>query len=583
MVLWRVRILPFQIGTQPLRRGTPRLTENNESNNQVLVGCRNDLVCQPTVIPSLPLTVSFALLFLTILAVKVVLAAHLDLFPDEAFYWLESERLALSFSDVPVLTPALVRAGTWLWGDSPLAARSLFLIFGSLLPPAVYLLASTIAGRTFALHSTFFLLLLPMPAAIGLLILPDVPMVVLSVFALAAFFRATRANTLLGWIVFGVICALGVNAHYRFFFFILAAVICLFITKKGRSNWREPGLWTAVSILFAGCIPVFLFNSANDFAAVSFQFNDRHPWAFDLNGLAYVVEQLYWATPLIFLLLAITLWRCARQGMAGSDPHAMIAIFAGANILPFLVLSPWMDRGEAFTAHWPVFGYICLLAFLPETLSVLVRRLNRRARRWLAWVIPGSGLFFVMFTFLVLTLSAFYSDIPRPLRVIASDRMAGWSEVGAKVMDLRASGRWRDDAPIVTDEYYLAAEIAYTTDQQNVYALNAERARVMGRKAQLEIWDLFENGLRRNHSLANALLVVERGARELYSDAATVSRLCEVFGQIRFMDELELFDGERRYSFYSAERIRPLVSGRPLPPAELSAQPSCFEGMARPR
>ena len=49
--------------------------------------------------------------FLVLTAAKVVVAANLDLFGDEAFYWQSSQRPALSYADSPFMTAMLVRAG----------------------------------------------------------------------------------------------------------------------------------------------------------------------------------------------------------------------------------------------------------------------------------------------------------------------------------------------------------------------------------------------------------------------------------------------------------------------------------------
>ncbi|PJA39208.1 MAG: hypothetical protein CO182_09605, partial [Lysobacterales bacterium CG_4_9_14_3_um_filter_62_6] len=60
--------------------------------------------------------------------VKLLLAAQLPLFGDEAFYWQESRALAWSYTDVPPLTALLIAFGTTLGGDSLLGLRWLFLV-----------------------------------------------------------------------------------------------------------------------------------------------------------------------------------------------------------------------------------------------------------------------------------------------------------------------------------------------------------------------------------------------------------------------------------------------------------------------
>lgn len=76
------------------------------------------------------------LLFALCLAANCVAAARLDLMPDEAFFWMCSQRLALSYVDHPPMTALLARGGAELFGTSPFGARALFVLAGALLPRA---------------------------------------------------------------------------------------------------------------------------------------------------------------------------------------------------------------------------------------------------------------------------------------------------------------------------------------------------------------------------------------------------------------------------------------------------------------
>src|SRR5690606_3698918 len=48
-------------------------------------------------------------LFAVVFAIKLLVAARLPLFVDEAFYWLEGQHLAPAYSDLPGLTAWLAR------------------------------------------------------------------------------------------------------------------------------------------------------------------------------------------------------------------------------------------------------------------------------------------------------------------------------------------------------------------------------------------------------------------------------------------------------------------------------------------
>ena len=67
-------------------------------------------------------------------AVKLVLAARLPLFVDEAFYWQEGRHLAWAYSDLPGLTAWLARLGDLLAPGSVLALRLPFLAIAAAVP-----------------------------------------------------------------------------------------------------------------------------------------------------------------------------------------------------------------------------------------------------------------------------------------------------------------------------------------------------------------------------------------------------------------------------------------------------------------
>ena len=77
---------------------------------------------------------NFVILWTLLTAVKVVIAARLPLFVDEAFYWQEGQHLAAAYSDLPGMTAWLTRLGVAIGGQHVLAVRLPFLFIASLLP-----------------------------------------------------------------------------------------------------------------------------------------------------------------------------------------------------------------------------------------------------------------------------------------------------------------------------------------------------------------------------------------------------------------------------------------------------------------
>ena len=64
---------------------------------------------------------------LVLFFLKIILAALLDLYSDEVFYWQASSYPALAYSDLPFMTSLLVGIGSSLDPGNPFAVRILFI------------------------------------------------------------------------------------------------------------------------------------------------------------------------------------------------------------------------------------------------------------------------------------------------------------------------------------------------------------------------------------------------------------------------------------------------------------------------
>ncbi len=490
-----------------------------------------------------------AALFLSLLVAKCVLAANLELFGDGAFYWLEAQHPALSYSDVPFLTPALVALGTEVAGNTPFGVRWPFLAAGSLLPFAVYWVARPLTGGRDAVLAAIFAMLLPVPALMGLLAIPDVPLLLLQVLCFGALERAMRRDGIGWWVVAGLSAALAFNAHYRFAFFGLGALLYLLATQAGRARLRRPGPWTALAIAAFGALPVLWFNLAHDLAGVSFHFVDRHPWQFDPEGLLYLVEQAIWVTPLMFAALAATLWRVARAAIGGDGPAGLAAAMAVAYLAPFTALSPWAVAGNTTTGHWAIFAYVALLPWLPGALRAI--RGSGAAGRVFAWAVPASAAAFLILALFSITLTARYEHVPASLRGLATDKLSGWEHL-AEDLQARLAATPEARGTILVNRYDTAAQLAFWLNRPSgIYNIDNNKVFRRGRAAQRAIWGFDIAGLRHDRPGGDVFIVIEG-----HDPPGALGPFCELFDEVRPLGGFTLFDGERRYGYYLGRGLR---------------------------
>lgn len=514
----------------------------------------------------------FAALWLLLLIAKAYLAANLDLFGDEAFYWQEAQRLALAYADHPPLTALLIRAGTALLGDTPLGVRVFFLVLGSAIPWLVLWLARPIVGLSVAVQAAALSLALPLAALLGVAALPDVPLLFFTLVALGGFERALRRGRLGDWCLFGVGLAGGLATHYRFVLVPAAAFLYLVVTRVGRAQWRIRGLWAAAGIGFLGLLPVVLFNWQEQFAPLRYQFGERHPWAFHPDGLLHVLEQAGASSPLLYGFLIAGLIHALRRARCGAVGYGLLGVFATVPVLTFALLAPFADQ-KHFTLHWPLGGY---LAALPPT-AVLISAWSQRGgwRRLIALATPVTGIVGT------LGMAGYYGAVANlehlhPLLPPGQARsdMAGWRQLAAHTRRVLAippetSNRTAPSA-LLADRYYTAAQLDFELGGEiSVGHLNEYKAHSHGRARQYELWGIDEAGFRTAHSGASVLVIVDESkARYGFKRYARVRALCGMFDRLSLMDTAEIFGGAQRYRFFLGEGLRRPGQGR-LPDAQL--------------
>src|SRR5215470_8595363 len=127
---------------------------------------------------------AFWTMWALLLVVKIVLAATLAPFGDEAWYWQESRALDWSYSDLPPATAVLIRLGEMLFGHGALAMRAAFLLLGAFVAPVLATTARRLFGERAGWQTGLLALGLPLLATHGAFALPDVPLTLCAALAL---------------------------------------------------------------------------------------------------------------------------------------------------------------------------------------------------------------------------------------------------------------------------------------------------------------------------------------------------------------------------------------------------------------
>ena len=480
-----------------------------------------------------------------VFALKAFFAVKLDLYSDEIFYWFESTRPALAYSDLPFISALLAGIGPELFGPSPFAVRLPFLIIGSSIPFFVYWLARPLIGEDQARESALLALCLPLASSMGLLAVPDAPMIVFGLCALGMFLRARQTNSLRSWLTTGLFVALGLSTHYRFALFPLAVLLLMIFDRELRVIWLNPRAWLAGIIAVFGLVPAILFNLENDMASVEFYFIDRHAWEFNSSGLLQPLIQALVSTPPLYALLLITAFSQLRSAEFSARLISLVALL---HIGLYAAAAPWSDPTST-TLHWPLAGYIPLLVFAPGTLRLLMSRWPKL--RLAPQMVIYTGLVGAAAALIGVGSQSLHAQLQPFLGVnTLSTKMAAWSEFG-QASQSQMVAEFSEPPLVITDNYYTALQLNFSglVDQDALFTLDNDKAHRDGRAQQLILWRMGREAVLAKPNM-HALFITEDSTLNYDQKQAVLRQACAISSDFEFLGSENLLKGAKRYSFY---------------------------------
>jgi 4-amino-4-deoxy-L-arabinose transferase-like glycosyltransferase len=488
---------------------------------------------------------AFVTVFLCLLAIKLVLALTLQPLGDEAFYWQESRHLAWGYSDLPPLTAWLIRAGEAVAGHGVWGMRWPFLLLGSSLPWVLVVFGRRAFDERAAWQAGLLSLCLPLAGSLGVVALPDVPLTVAGAVAMLALLRAMDENRLRDWLLLGMALAVCWLSHYRAAMFMLAGLLLFLFTPRGRRQWTRGGFWLAMLIAAAGLVPLVVSNWQLHGAGLVFQLVERNPWRFHADTLVQPLEQAVTCTPLLYISLLWTAWCCWRRRREGG-PWDVIACVSLTFIVVYFVAGLFADD-QRFRVHWPLPGYLLLMAALP----VLLRGAGRN--NWRAFTVVGAGMALfaqvIGLCYLMLAANPVASQWLGAARAFPTS-FIGWTQSA----DIAKAQLAAQPAVLVADNFMMAAELDFQFNgARAVYSLDSPLNAKYGRAPQLALWHVDETALRREHPGDAALLVVDEHALRERERASWLGSLCARIDHLQPVQRLGLFDQRKSVAFYRGQ------------------------------
>lgn len=256
---------------------------------------------------------------------------------DEAYYWLWSQHLALSYYDHPAGVAVLIRLSTLLGGQGEAGIRWLNALLGVGTVGWVYAIGCRLYGRASGLLAAALVSLGAPYLLTSRFVYTDALYLFLLLCNLWLLLPVLESAEQPAWrpLAQGLSMALLLNTKYNAYLYALV-MLTLIIWRRRRdlaALARDPRIWLGTTLALAGTMPMLLWNATHDWAPLRWQFNhftqgalSRLPWGNTLtNTLDYI------SAPLL-LVAALGLMR-------GRDAASRNLLWPGLILIVPVVLS----------------------------------------------------------------------------------------------------------------------------------------------------------------------------------------------------------------------------------------------------
>jgi 4-amino-4-deoxy-L-arabinose transferase-like glycosyltransferase len=326
-----------------------------------------------------------------LILLRLAAAAFLPLSFDEAYFWLWSKHLAVSYYDHPPLIALATWLGTSVFGDTEFGVRAVSCVVSIAASWAVWragaiLLDDEASG---GLACCFFNATL-MIASQGMAATPDSLVLGAAAFLLLATAKLEQSDDGRWWLAIGAALGAALLAKYTAFFLCAGVFLWFAGTTRGRRWLGSPWPYLAALIAIGCFVPNLLWNAAHDWISFKFQFGRVVSGA---PGMQYLLEfiggQIALASPFIFVLAIAGLVRETRL-----RPATRSAAIAAAIMWPAIFYFTIHALHSRVQGNWPSFVYAAL--------AVLAAAAAKQAHGAL---MKASRLLALPFALLILTAS----------------------------------------------------------------------------------------------------------------------------------------------------------------------------------
>ena len=425
-----------------------------------------------------------SLLLISLFRVYFILTGPFDLSPDEAHYWEWSRHPDWSYYSKGPMIAYLIYLGTSLFGDTVFGIRIFAVVLSAVSSFLLYLIGRELYDEKTGLASALLIQIVPLYSVYGILFTIDSPFMFFWVLSLYLFHRLLKRQLHENrkiifdyyWVLLGISVGLGLLTKYTMVFFYISGFLFLLSSGSNRRLFKTSGPYIAVIVSLAIFSPVIFWNAANGWVTLKHTAGQAHV----AEGLKisaksffeFIGSQLGVVTPVLFILIAISLWRLRK------DREGPFLFWFALPTIIFFILKSLQGKVQA---NWALPGYATgFIAFSACYIKDIA--LSKRGRK----ILVLSGIFL---SFFITSLAHFPGMLPLPQKKDPTTKLVGWKELGAEASMIYREMSQSAPVFIFSDSYQVSSELAFYMDSHPAtYCINLGR-----RMNQYDLWPGLED------------------------------------------------------------------------------------------
>jgi 4-amino-4-deoxy-L-arabinose transferase-like glycosyltransferase/membrane-associated phospholipid phosphatase len=277
---------------------------------------------RPSILDQHWLRLGYVLTFVMLIGTWIYLASGtIQLSQDEAYQWVWSKHLGLSYYSKPPGIALIQFAGTHLFGDNEFGVR----FFSPLFAAVLSVMVLRFFAREISARAGFWLLLIviatPLLGIGTVLMTIDPPLVLCWTWAMIAGWRAVQPDgKTRHWLAVGLAMGVGFLCKYSILYQFVCWAIFFALWPPARAQLRKPGPWLALLLFLICTTPVIVWNWQHGWITVRHVANDaglQSQWHLTLRYFwDFTFSELLLLNP-IFLIAAlwstIGFWKFRRE------------------------------------------------------------------------------------------------------------------------------------------------------------------------------------------------------------------------------------------------------------------------------